>query len=76
MLELLNYILTNIVSDPQTVKIDKEENANEVTFMVNIPQEERGVVIGKSGRNINAIRNLVSIIARRENKKVYIKIVD
>lgn len=76
MLELLNYILASIVSDPETIKIAKEDTDGDVYLNVSIPQEERGVVIGKSGRNINAIRNLISIIARRENKRVYIKIVD
>ncbi|HLD03827.1 MAG TPA: KH domain-containing protein [Candidatus Dojkabacteria bacterium] len=76
MLELLNYILINIIKDPETVKINKEENGQDVVLNVTVPKEERGVVIGKIGRNINAIRNLVSIIARRENKKVFIRIVD
>lgn len=76
MLELLNYILASIVSDPETIKITREDTNEDVYLNVSIPQEERGVVIGKSGRNINAIRNLISIIARRENKRVYIKIVD
>jgi len=76
MLELLNYILINIIKDPESVKINKEESDHDVVLEITVPKEERGVVIGKNGRNINAIRNLVSIIARRENKKVFIRIVD
>lgn len=77
MIELLNYILSHIVSDPEKVKISRvDEEDGSVVLNVEIPEEERGIVIGKSGKNIKAIRDLVSIIARREGKRVYIKIVD
>jgi len=77
MLELLHYIIAQIVSDPKSVKIDtQEEDKDNITFMLNLPEEERGVIIGKGGMNIRAIRNILSIIAKRENKRVYIKVVD
>lgn len=77
MLELLHYIISQIVSDPSTVKIEtQEEDKDNIVFMLNLPEEERGVVIGKGGMNIRAIRNILSIIAKRENKRVYIKVVD
>ena len=77
MLELLHYIVTQIVSDPNTVKIDmQEEEKDNIVYLLNLPEEERGVVIGKGGMNIRAIRNILSIIAKRENKRVYIKVVD
>lgn len=77
MLELLHYIIAQIVSDPKSVKIETvEEDKDNITFMLHLPEEERGVIIGKGGMNIRAIRNILSIIAKRENKRVYIKVVD
>ncbi len=77
MLELLHYIISKIVTDPSTVKIEvKEEDSDTIVFMLDLPEEERGVIIGKAGMNIRAIRNILSIIAKRENKRVYIKVVD
>ena len=76
MKQLLTYILANIVEDPDTISIEEEMNGEEVVLKVSIPEEERGRVIGKNGTNIKAIRNIIGIIARRENKKVYIKIID
>ncbi|MCA9383690.1 KH domain-containing protein, partial [Candidatus Dojkabacteria bacterium] len=55
---------------------EKEKNEEEIVLKVTIPKEKRGRVIGKNGTNIKAIRNIIGIIARRENKKVYIKIID
>ena len=76
MKQLLTYILANIVEDPDTISIEEEMNGEEVVLKVSIPEEERGRVIGKNGTNIKAIRNIIGIIARSENKKVYIKIID
>lgn len=76
MSELLNYIISHIVDDPAQVKITKEETEGEIILNLEIPEEFRGIVIGKGGMNIKAIRNLVSIIARREGTRVNIKIKD
>jgi predicted RNA-binding protein YlqC (UPF0109 family) len=77
MKELLQYILSKIVADPDTIVITEETNElGEDVLNVNIPEGDRGIVIGKGGKNIQAIRNIVSIIAKREGKKVRIKILD
>jgi len=76
MLELVHYILSQLVQDPDSLKLTTEESKKELTIFVEIPEEERGLIIGRNGVNIKAIRTLASIIARREEKMVYIKIVD
>jgi predicted RNA-binding protein YlqC (UPF0109 family) len=77
MLELLHYLVSKIVETPDEVKIEaKEEGEGSLVFHVEVPEEQRGVIIGKQGMNIKALRNILSIIAKRENKRVYIKIVD
>lgn len=77
MKELLQYILSKIVADPDTIIITEEVNElGEDILNVNIPESDRGIVIGKGGKNIQAIRNIISIIAKREGKKVRIKILD
>ena len=77
MKELLHYILSKIVSDPEQIIITEEINElGETVLNINIPEEERGIVIGKAGKNIQSIRNIVSIIAKREDKRVRIKILD
>lgn len=76
MIELVHYILSQLVEDPSTINLTKEESDTEVTIFVDIPENERALIIGKQGINIKAIRTLASIIARREDKMVYIKIVD
>lgn len=77
MKEVLNYILSRIVTDPNEIDISESINEEgETVLNVKLPEAERGIVIGKGGKNIMSIRNIVSIIAKRENKKVRIKILD
>ncbi len=77
MKQFLYYLLTNILPEETAITITEEaEEGDVVRLKVEIPEELRGVVIGKSGMNIKSIRNLVGIIARRENKHVEIDIVD
>lgn len=77
MKEVLVYIINKIVPDPSNIII--EENITEsgdIEFSIKAPEEYRGLIIGKDGKNILSIKNIVSIIAKRENKRVFIKIVD
>jgi predicted RNA-binding protein YlqC (UPF0109 family) len=77
MKQFIYYLLTNILPEETVITITEiEEEGDVVRLKVEIPEELRGVVIGKSGMNIKSIRNLVGIIARRENKRVEIDIVD
>jgi hypothetical protein len=76
MTELLNYIIAQIVSDPEQIKITRTDTEEGIKLDLSVPEEERGMIIGKNGMNIRAIRNLVSVIARREGKRVMIEIID
>jgi predicted RNA-binding protein YlqC (UPF0109 family) len=76
MEEFIKYVLSKIVSNPDQVQIEREESNGEIYFFLILPEEDRGVVIGKEGKNIKSIRNLISILAKKENKRVYIKIRD
>lgn len=76
MKELLHYLLSKIIGSDAEIEINEEMDGEVIVFNISIPQEHRGLVIGKNGMNIISIRNLVGIIARREDKMVRIKILD
>lgn len=76
MEDLLKYIITNIVSDPAELKIETENIGDDIYYYIMVPENERGIIIGKEGKNIKSIRNLISIIAKKQNKRVFVKIRD
>ena len=72
MQEFLEYI----VEKPEEIKISEGEDDKGPYFLVELSEEDKPLVIGKGGRNIRAIRQITSILARKEDKRIYIKIAD
>jgi uncharacterized protein len=76
MSDLLTYILKAVVKHPEEVRLEEVVDGINVTINLYLNNEDKPLVIGKLGRNIKAIRDVVALIAIREGKKLYIKIVD
>jgi len=73
MKELVEYILKSIADNPDDVEVTVQEGGeNEPVFInVKLNDDDKGLIIGKEGRNINAIRTILSIKARN---KVILKV--
>lgn len=74
MKDALLYILTSIVAKPDEVSIQETDDNGFVTFVVTVAKEDMGKVIGKDGKVIRAIRNVMKIPAMKQNKKVQIQL--
>ena len=68
-------LVKSIVASPESVQIDEVLEGNTRTFNIRVAQEDVGKVIGKSGRVISAIRQVVSAIASKSNEKAFVKVV-
>jgi len=68
----LSYIINSIVDIPDKVAIDENIDGEFVTFKVTVDKEDMGKVIGKNGKVIRAIRNVLKIPAIKQNKKINI----
>ena len=66
----LSYIINSIVDSPDKVSIAEETEGDFVTFKVIVDKEDMGKVIGKNGKVIRAIRNVLKIPAIKQNKKI------
>jgi predicted RNA-binding protein YlqC (UPF0109 family) len=67
MEDLLKLLIEPLVTDIKEVKIEKHQEGSNITFVVNIPQQEIAKVIGKEGKMIKSIKNLLKIRAIKEN---------
>lgn len=79
MKELLEYVVKSIVNNPDSVTIEEKESvdfAGLTILTVDVAEEDKGIVIGRKGRTINAIRDLVTINAIRNNRRVKVLIKD
>ncbi len=73
MKELLEYIVKSIVNNPDEVVVTEKESVDFPGLMIlniDVSEQDKGVVIGRKGRTINAIRDLLTISAIRNDKRV------
>jgi len=79
MKELLEHIVKSIVNHPDSVSIEEKESVDfpGLTILtIDVAEEDKGVVIGRKGRTINAIRDLITINAIRTDRRVKVLIKD
>ena len=77
LVEMTEYLVKNVVSNPDmvTVKEFPSENEKEVVIEVLVDESDIGRVIGKGGKTANAIRTLVQANSYlQDNKRVRINI--
>ena len=77
MKELLEYIVKSIVNNPENVEISERESVDfpGLTILtIKVSEDDVGIVIGKRGRTINAIRDIISINAIRSKKRVRVNL--
>lgn len=75
MKELLEYLAKGLVSKPKEVKISetKEEDGT-VHLSLSVSPDDMGMIIGKGGKTITAIRSLVKTAAAKAGKKVFLEL--
>ena len=69
MKELLESMVKAIVDSPDDVKIDTTESENTLIYELRLGDGDLGKVIGKRGKNIGAIRILISAATAKEGGK-------
>lgn len=74
MKSALLYIISSIVDNPKKVSINEEEKDGIIYFTINLAKEDAGKVIGKEGRVIRAIRNVMKIPAIKQGKRINISL--
>jgi len=74
MKNLLDFIVKNILGKDSKYEILESDNGSIVTLTVKTADNEGGMVIGKGGKVIKAIRNLLRIKATLEKKKIILLI--
>lgn len=75
MQDLALYIIKQLVNHPDDVTVEEQNSGQgEVTLLLNVNPEDMGIVIGKSGQTIKAVRRILSIRAMAENVRVSLQL--
>lgn len=74
MKDLLDYIVKNLVTKPEAVSIEERDDSGNVNLMLTVDPSDMGLIIGKSGQTIRAIRKLLTVRAIAENVRVNLQL--
>lgn len=74
MKNLLQFIISSIVEKEEKVEIKEDEQSGIVNLTISVDKDDMGKVIGKNGRVIKAIRNVIKIPAIKSGKKIYVNL--
>ncbi len=70
MKEMLEYIVKNMVSNPEAVEIIDESKGKTKIFKVLVLKKDLGSVIGRNGVIANAIRTVVKSLGSGKEKLI------
>ena len=76
MKDTLLYLLSHMVENPEALSVDEVEEEGKKILVVHADQADIGKIIGKHGRIIRAIRDLIKIIAVKQNIYVDVTIAE
>ena len=73
MKELVEFIVKNLVANPDEVVVTEQDKERETVYLVHIAEEDFGRIIGRSGKVATAIRTVVKTSAKKNNTRVFVK---
>ena len=76
MVELVRYIAKSLVEKPDAVDVREVETDEGVTIELRVDPDDMGKVIGKQGRIAKAIRTVVKAATAKDEKPVFVEIVE
>jgi uncharacterized protein len=76
MKDTLLYIISAIVDNPDEVKIEEKDEDGMLQLIVTVAKDDMGKVIGKEGKVIRSIRNIMKIKAMKHNVRINISLAE
>ena len=74
MVELVKYIVENLVQDKDSVMVQEVEKETETVIEVTVAEQDKGKVIGKNGRIAQSIRAIVKSASSDSGKRYFVEI--
>lgn len=75
--ELVEHIVLDLVNNPDDVRIEERSERDGVVYDIHVAPNDRGIVIGRGGCHIQAIRCLISTVGRlRDGRHAFVRVLD
>ena len=74
--ELIQYIIQGLVDNHHAVRINEIIGVHTTVFELKVAKNDLGKVIGKQGRNVHAIRTILSAVSAKIKKRLVLEIIE
>jgi len=74
MKDTLIFLVSNIVEHPEDIVVETRQEATREILVLHVHKDDMGKVIGKQGRIIRALRDLIKLMAAKQNAYVDIEL--
>jgi hypothetical protein len=73
---LVESLAKSLVDNPEKVKVTEVEGAQTSVIELRVAKEDMGKIIGKQGRNAQAIRTILAAASTRMKRSTVLEIVE
>lgn len=73
MKDTLTYLVRGLVDTPEAIVIEESQEEGKTVLVLHVHPDDMGKIIGKNGRIIKAVRDVMKILAAKRN--MYIDVV-
>lgn len=76
MKKLVKFLAEHLVDNPRSVNVTEEVQNGAVIVKLMVEKNDMGKIIGKNGRIIKSLRNILKIKAIKMGKKAFLQLQD
>jgi uncharacterized protein len=76
MKDTLQFIIAAIVDNPDAVSVEEQKEDDILNLIITVDQSDMGKVIGKEGKVIRSIRNIMKIKAMKYDQRIKISLAE
>ena len=76
MKELIQRIAESLVDQPDQISVTETDSGRTIIYELRVAKSDLGKIIGKKGKNVNAIRTILNAVAGKTRKHVLLELVE
>jgi predicted RNA-binding protein YlqC (UPF0109 family) len=77
MKDFIEFIVKQLVDKPEKVMIEEaSQDQIDVEIKIIVDKEDIGKVVGKKGKNVNALRTLLTAVAAKDKRRATLHVVE
>ena len=74
--DLVFFLATKIVDEPDAVRVEEFDEDGDLLLRLHVAEPDRGKVIGRRGRTVQALRTLARASGARSDRRVLLEIAE